>query len=412
MRSLRPILFLVFVYILDYDEVTMYQFKLKKGKEIALTSRHPWIFSGAFEDIHNNIPEGALIRVVQNDGCPLCYGHYQTDSIAVKVLKYGEIDSENDLIAGRLTDAFLLRKTMGLVDNRETNAYRLVHGEGDFLPGLIIDIYNRTAVLQCHSAGMTRLADVITQSLRDIFGPALEAVYEKPLNEKSEGRYLYGQKNSAAEIREHGLKFIVDWEQGQKTGFYLDQRENRNLLRSMSAGKKILNAFCYTGAFSVYALAGGASSVTSVDSSERALEMAGKNVEVNFEKGEVNHSTVAADCLKYLKEMNETYDVIVIDPPAFIKHRGAFKGGVNGYRSINSSAIAHLNPGGILLTFSCSQLLGRKEFEDVVRGCALDSKKDVRILCRLAQSPCHPVSINHPEGEYLKGLVVQIEGDN
>ncbi len=386
----------------------MYQVKLKKGKEIALTSRHPWIFSGAIEDTRKDIPEGALVKVVQFDGCPVCYGHYQRGGIAVKVLKYGVIEDEKAFIAAKVREAFLLRKNLGLVDRHDTDAYRLVHGEGDFLPGLITDIYGSTAVLQCHSAGMERLADVITETLRELYGPALESVYAKPLIEKSEGRYLYGQKSARAEIRENGLKFIVDWEQGQKTGFYLDQRENRKLLRSMTAGKKVLNSFCYTGAFSVYALAGGASCVMSVDSSSRALELAGKNVEINFGCGQSNHSTVAADCLKYLKDMSETYDVIVIDPPAFIKHRGALKGGINGYRSINSSAIARLNPGGILFTFSCSQLLSRNDFEDVVRASAMESGKDARILKRLAQASCHPTSIVHPEGEYLKGLAVQV----
>ena len=380
---------------------------LKKGRESALGGKHPWIFSGALSCIPDKIEDGTLVQVRTTEGDLVCTGHFQNDSIAVKVLDYGHIESEEEFLEQTLEKACRFRRTLGLVDNPETTAFRLVHGEGDFLPGLIIDVYGEVAVIQFHSAGMRRLAGPIASIISRLL-PGLKGIYNKPVNERgSEGNYIFGSSPDN-QIRENDLRFIVDWENGQKTGFYVDQRENRRLVRRLAGGRRVLNAFCYTGAFSVYAFAGGAESVTSVDSSETALHLLEKNLTLNFDPALLNHESVTADCLRYLKEMPDTFNLIILDPPAFIKHRGAYKGGIQGYRSINSSALRHIEPGGLLFTFSCSQLLSQEDFREILRISALEAGRSIRILHHASQAPCHPVNIFHPEGSYLKGLVVEV----
>lgn len=381
---------------------------LKSGKEAALRSRHPWIFSGALSKVPPEIQNGDFVEVLDHEKRAVCVGHYQDDSIAVKVLEYGSGNAEDTIVRQHLQEAIALRKTLGLLDSADTNAFRLVHGEADGLPGLVVDLYNNAAVAQFHSEGMKRLGSFLATALRDLLPDRVKSLYQKPVSEKGEtGSYLFGKESSTI-VSENGLHFRVDWENGQKTGFYLDQRDNRKIVGEISRGRKVLNAFCYTGGFSIYALAGGSLSVTSLDSSETALSMLKENIALNSQCDGAAHSAESVDCLKYLKEMDDTYDLVVLDPPAFIKHRGAFKGGINGYKSINSNAMRHVTAGGLLATFSCSQLFQRQDFLDVLRASALDSGRRLRIIRELHQAPCHPVSVFHPEGEYLKGFLAEV----
>ena len=385
---------------------------LKPGKEIALASRHPWLFSGAILQIKGDPSAGDLVDVFDCRGGFVCTGHYQADSIALKALSFTPVDSEEAYISQALQEAFQLRERLGLTDSRETTAYRLVHGEGDSLPGLIIDIYGDTGVVQFHSAGMFRNREAIGIALKSLYRDRLKALYQKKISSAKEtldgdNSYIFGDGEGGV-VSEHGLNFKVDWIGGQKTGFYLDQRENRKKLCSYASGQNVLNAFCYTGGFSLSALAGGAKRVTSVDTSQAALNLLDDNLSLNPSLNAAAHSKICADCLHYLKELDENFNLVVLDPPAFIKHRGALKGGIKGYKAINTHAMQHIEEGGIIFTFSCSQLLSRNDLREVLVASAIDAGKRLRIIEQLSQSPCHPVNAFHPEGDYLKGFIVEV----
>lgn len=388
--------------------------KLKPRKEESVLRRHPWVFSGAIASLPDDIEEGETVRVVSSDGKTLGTGHFQIGSIAVRLLQFGEGDLPDDFFRTRLESAFSLRRTLGLI-RPDNNCYRLVHGEGDFLPGLVIDVYGDTAVVQAHSPGMhferMRIADALTEiaeaKIRNVYYKSETTLpYKARLDPQND--YLIGRFDGNVAI-ENGLKFNIDWLRGQKTGFFVDQRENRLLLEKYARGRKVLNMFCYTGGFSVYALRGGAVSVDSVDSSAKAAALTEANVEMNF-PGDDRHATHAVDAFRFLAEMPDNeYDLIILDPPAFAKHRSALKNGLIGYRKLNSKAFEKIKPGGVLFTFSCSQVVTREMFRLAVFTAAAQSRRRVRILHQLTQPADHPVDISHPEGEYLKGLVLYVE---
>lgn len=394
--------------------------KLRRGKEESLDRFHPWVFSGALvqmPDENSGIEEGDLVRVVASDGREIGTGHFQIGSIAVRMLSFDPTEAvDEDFYRRRLREAFALRQALGLM--REDNtAFRLVHGEGDFLPGLVVDVYGPTAVLQAHSPGMHFAREAIARALAELPGAGIRSVYYKsettlpykahldPQNAYIIGEYL------GDEALENGLRFRIDWLRGQKTGFFVDQRDNRSLLRHYSAGRKVLNMFCYTGGFSVYSLAGGALSVDSVDSSAKAVSLTDANVALNFGPGaEGRHRSFAEDAFKFLDTMEkDAYDLIVLDPPAFAKHRSALRNALRGYQRINARAFEKIAPGGILFTFSCSQAVTKEQFRLAVFSAAAQSGRRVRILHQLTQPSDHPVNIYHPEGEYLKGLVLYVE---
>ena len=394
--------------------------KLLRGKEESLDRFHPWVFSGALvqmPDENSGIEEGDLVRVVASDGREIGTGHFQIGSIAVRMLSFDPSEPvDEDFYRRRLREAFALRQALGLM--REDNtAFRLVHGEGDFLPGLVVDVYGPTAVLQAHSPGMHFAREAIVRALAELPGAGIRSVYYKsettlpykahldPQNAYIIGEYL------GDEALENGLRFRIDWLRGQKTGFFVDQRDNRSLLRHYSAGRKVLNMFCYTGGFSVYSLAGGALSVDSVDSSAKAVSLTDANVALNFGPGaEGRHRSFAEDAFKFLDTMEkDAYDLIVLDPPAFAKHRSALRNALRGYQRINARAFEKIAPGGILFTFSCSQAVTKEQFRLAVFSAAAQSGRRVRILHQLTQPSDHPVNIYHPEGEYLKGLVLYVE---
>ena len=387
---------------------------LAKGKEESLDRYHPWVFSGALQKVPEGIEEGEVVRVVSHNGRVLGVGHYQIGSIAVRMLDFADIIPDEDFYSQRLADAYRLRKSLGLA-REDNNAYRLVHGEGDFVPGLVVDVYGPTAVLQAHSVGIHLARKIIANALVKLDDAGIRNVFYKsettlpfkarldPVNE-----YIVG-KFENDEALENGLRFHIDWLKGQKTGFFLDQRENRALLRNIAADRTVLNTFCYTGGFSVYALAGGATHVDSVDSSAKAISLTDANVALNFGK-EAPHGSYAVDAFKFLDNMEKgKYDLIVLDPPAFAKHRSAIRNALRGYQRINARAMEKIAPGGILFTFSCSQAVSREQFRLAVFSAAATTGRKVRILHQLTQPADHPVNIYHPEGEYLKGLVLYIE---
>lgn len=390
---------------------------LKPGKEESLKRFHPWVFSGAIARLPENVEEGDVVEVHAADGTFLGRGHYQIGSIAVRILSDDpatEIDRH--FYASRLDNALSLRKTLGLL-RPDNTAFRLVHGEGDFLPGLIVDIYGDTAVMQAHSAGMHFARDIIAQALTELPGAGIKNVYyksETTLPYKAEldpqNDYIIGKYNTNVAL-ENGLKFHVDWLKGQKTGFFVDQRDNRALLEHYSRGRRVLNMFCYTGGFSVYALRGQAELVHSVDSSAKAISLTDANVELNFPgQADGRHKSFAIDAFKYLDEMERgAYDLMVLDPPAFAKHRGAIRNALRGYQRLNALGIEKIAPGGILFTFSCSQAISRDQFRLAVFSAAAQTGRRVRILHQLTQPADHPVNIYHPEGEYLKGLILYVE---
>lgn len=387
--------------------------RLKKGREVSLLRRHPWVFSGAIDKIDRAVQDGDLVEVLSSSGEILGRGHYGTGSIAVKMLAWNAEYSDEVGIPERISQAAELRKTLGLLSSETTTGFRLVNAEGDGLPGLIVDLYGETAVLQFHSNGMARCADFVAEGLRRALGSRLTAIFDKSKDLESDeagkgnrqGGYLWGAAGTP-EFRENGLRFAVDWEQGQKTGFFLDQRDNRDLVRRFAAGRAVLNCFSYTGGFSIAALAGKAASVVSVDSSAAALKILEANLVLNREEGA--HRSIQADCLQYLQKLDAEYDIIVLDPPAFIKHRGALRGGIKGYETINHLALKQIKQGGMLFTFSCSQLLSKADFVDVLRRAAQRAGREAKVLFELRQAACHPVNIAHPEGDYLKGLVLEI----
>lgn len=388
--------------------------RLKKGKEDSLLRFHPWVFSGAIETLPENLEEGDVVEVRSFDGRPLGVGHFQIGSIAVRILDQSIIDIDKNFYATRLAEALKLRKDLNLL-RPDNNAFRLVHGEGDFLPGLIVDIYGSTAVMQAHSPGMHYARNVIAEALVNLQGIDIEAVYYKsettlPYKAQLDPQNTYLIGNSETDVAlENGLKFHVDWLRGQKTGFFVDQRDNRELLRHFSKGKKVLNMFCYTGGFSVYALSGGAEMVHSVDSSAKAIALTQENVELNFGKTD-RHEAFAQDAFKFLAEMEPgTYDLVVLDPPAFAKHRSAIRNALRGYQRLNARAMEKMPKGSVLFTFSCSQAISKEQFRLAVFSAAAQTGRRVRILHQLTQPADHPVNIYHPEGEYLKGLILYIE---
>ncbi len=388
--------------------------RLKKGKEDSLLRFHPWVFSGAIETLPANLEEGDVVEVTAYDGRTLGVGHFQIGSIAVRMLSGSPVEIDNEFYATRLAEALKLRKDLDLI-REDNNAFRLVHGEGDFLPGLIVDIYGSTAVMQAHSPGMHYARKTIAEALVNLEGINIKAVYyksETTLPYKAQldpqNTYLIGSADTDVAL-ENGLKFHVDWLRGQKTGFFVDQRDNRELLRHFSKGKKVLNMFCYTGGFSVYAMSGGAELVHSVDSSAKAVTLTEENIELNFGKTD-RHEAFAQDAFKYLSEMgNGAYDLVVLDPPAFAKHRSAIRNALRGYQRLNARAMEKMPKGSVLFTFSCSQAISKEQFRLAVFSAAAQTGRRVRILHQLTQPADHPVNIYHPEGEYLKGLILYIE---
>lgn len=388
--------------------------RLLPGKEESALRHHPWIFSGAIDTLPSDIEEGDTVTVLDSEGRVLGAGHYQIGSIMVRILEFGAESLPEDFYYHRLLSAFRLRRDLGLI-RADNNCFRLVHGEGDFLPGLIVDIYGDTAVMQAHSPGMHFARNEIAEALTRLPEARIRNVYyksETTLPYKAaldpENEYLTGSYDGNIAV-ENGLLFNIDWLKGQKTGFFVDQRENRSLLEKFAGGRTVLNMFCYTGGFSVYAMRGGAVSVDSVDSSTKAAALTDANISLNF-PDDPRHTTHAEDAFKFLAEMPEDkYDLIILDPPAFAKHRGAIKNGLIGYRKLNGKAFEKIKPGGILFTFSCSQAITRDMFRMAVFTAAAKSGRKVRILHQLSQPADHPIDISHPEGEYLKGLVLEVE---
>lgn len=386
---------------------------LKPGKEESLKRFHPWIFSGAIMRFEPRPEEGEVVDVYTSAGEYIATGHYQIGSIAVRVLSFKQRTIDKDFWKERLAVAMDVRRRIGVAGNPRNNTYRLVHGEGDNLPGLIIDIYGKTAVMQAHSPGMHYAKDDIAAALMQVTDAVENIFYksETTLPYKAElgqenGFIIGGSTDNIA--MENGLKFHVDWLKGQKTGFFVDQRENRALLETYSKGRKVLNMFCYTGGFSFYAMRGGAELVHSVDSSAKAVELTDANIELNF-PGDTRHKSFAEDAFKFLDNMGSDYDLIILDPPAFAKHREALRNALQGYKRLNAKALTKIKPGGIIFTFSCSQVVTKENFRNAVFSASAISGRNVRILHQLTQPADHPVNIYHPEGEYLKGLVLYVE---
>ena len=392
----------------------MKQVYLKRGKEDSLLRFHPWVFSGAIQRADDGIEEGEVVRVLTSNGDFIAIGHYQIGSIAVRVLSFHDVAIDADFWASRLTSALRMRQAIGIADNPNNNTYRLVHGEGDLLPGLVIDVYGKTAVMQAHSVGMHVSRIDIAEQLMKVMDSRLENVYyksETTLPYKAdlgqENGFIYGGSDDNTAI-ENGLMFYVDWLRGQKTGFFVDQRENRSLLERFAKGKRVLNMFCYTGGFSFYAMRGGAELVHSVDSSAKAIELTNRNVQLSF-PGDHRHQAFCEDAFKYLEQAGDQYDLIILDPPAFAKHRGALHNALKGYTRLNMKAFQKIQSGGILFTFSCSQVVSKDHFRNAVFTAAAQAGRKVRILHQLHQPADHPINIYHPEGEYLKGLVLYVE---
>lgn len=390
------------------------QIFLKRGKEESLKRFHPWIFSGAIHHMDEGIEEGETVRVITAAGEFIAVGHYQIGSIAVRVLSFEDIEINTDFWCERLKSALDVRIGVGIADSPTNNTYRLVHGEGDYLPGLVIDCYGSTAVMQAHSVGMHVCRNEICQALVQVMGDRIANVYyksETTLPYKAdlhqENGFLVGGDASNVAM-ENGLKFHIDWLRGQKTGFFVDQRENRSLLEQYAKGKSVINMFCYTGGFSVYAMRGDAKQVHSVDSSAKAIELTNDNVALNF-PGDARHEAFCEDAFKYLDEHDQQYDLIVLDPPAFAKHRAALRNALKGYTRLNVKGLQRIKKGGILFTFSCSQVVTKDNFRNAVFTAAAQVGRKVRILHQLHQPADHPINIYHPEGEYLKGLVLYVE---
>ena len=391
------------------------QIRLRKGKDESLRRFHPWVFSGAIHSMDEGIAEGEVVRVVTISGDFIAVGHYQQGSIAVRVLTFNDVAIDDEFWLSRLRSALQMRRAIGIADNPENNTYRLVHGEGDNLPGLIIDVYGKTAVMQAHSIGMHLMRKQIARSLAVVMSERVEHIYYKSettlpfMTADDMNGFLVGGSNDNI-ATENGLKFRVDWLRGQKTGFFVDQRENRSLLEHFAKGKRVLNMFCYTGGFSFYAMRGGAELVHSVDSSAKAIELTKENVELNF-PGDSRHQAFCEDAFRFLEHIDEqhNYNLIILDPPAFAKHRGALHNALKGYTRLNQKAFEKIERGGILFTFSCSQVVTKDHFRNAVFTAAALARRKVRILHQLHQPADHPINIYHPEGEYLKGLVLYVE---
>jgi len=387
---------------------------LKKGKDESLKRFHPWVFSGAIAHADDGIEEGDIVRVITCGGDFIALGHYQVGSIAVRVLSFEDITVDDAFWRNRLASALEMRQRIGIADNPDNNTYRLVHGEGDNLPGLVIDCYGKTAVMQAHSVGMHVCREAIARQLTAVMGDRIDNVFYKsettlPFKAglgQENGFLIGGSKNNVAV--ENGLKFHVDWLKGQKTGFFVDQRENRSLLEHYAKDKTVLNMFCYTGGFSFYAMRGGARLVHSVDSSAKAIDLTNANVGLNF-PGDSRHEAFCDDAFKFLDAAKDKYDLIILDPPAFAKHRAALHNALKGYTRLNVKAFERIRKGGILFTFSCSQVVTKDNFRNAVFTAAALAGRNVRILHQLHQPADHPINIYHPEGEYLKGLVLYVE---
>lgn len=387
---------------------------LKRGKEKSVFRYHPWIFSGAIARMDGKIQEGDVVKVCDADGQYLCTGHYQIGSIAIRILCFDDSPIDDDFWRGRIADAWRKRQAIGLTENHATNVFRLIHGEGDNLPGLVVDIYGAVAVTQFHSVGMYLAKESIVKALVEVLGDRITAIYDKSESTlpfkadiKPQNGYLFGQANTTV-VEENGLKFSVDWVEGQKTGFFVDQRENRSLLERYVRGKAVLNMFCYTGGFSVYAMRGGASLVHSVDVSAKAIELTNQNVALNY-PNDSRHEAFTEEAFRFLEGATGKYDVIVLDPPAFAKHQNVLNNAIQGYKKLNRKGIEVVRPGGLLFTFSCSQVMTKELFRQTVFTAAANTGRRVSILHQLTQPADHPVSIYHPEGEYLKGLVLYVE---
>ncbi len=383
--------------------------ELKKGREASVRRFHPWIFSGAIHSIDGNPQDGDWVEVKDASKQTLGFGHYQKGTITVRLFSFSIVSPSESIYVDTIAKA-LHQRIVSKVKSDLTNCYRLVHGEGDGLPGLIIDMYNGVAVMQAHHLGIYRDRHLIAAAIKDVLLDDVHSIYFKSISTpqgKNESEYLLGMTGVPHVVLEHGLKFFVDWEEGQKTGFFLDQRENRELAGMMSRGSKVLNTFCYTGGFSVYALAGGAELVHSVDASEKAIELTRKNIALNgFDSAQ--HLSFVADTFDFLKDKKDQYDIIILDPPAFAKHKEARHQAMKGYQRLKAEAMRVIKPGGIIFTFSCSQVVDRQLFYDTVVSSAIQSGREVQVLHHLSQPADHPVSIYHPEGEYLKGLVLYV----
>ena len=387
---------------------------LKKGKEESLNRFHPWIFSGAIHHMDDNIEEGEFVNIFTASNEFIAVGHYQIGSIAIRVLTFSKVEISYDFWCDRLSSALKMRQNVGIADDNVNNTYRLVHGEGDYLPGLVIDCYGETAVMQAHSVGMHVCREEICRALIKVMGERIKYVYYKsettlPFKAElgQENGFMYGGTDNDIAM-ENGLKFHVDWLRGQKTGFFVDQRENRNLLEHYAKGKSVLNMFCYTGGFSVYAMRGQAKLVHSVDSSAKAVELTNRNIALNF-PDDLRHEAFCEDAFKYLDNNDNKYDLIILDPPAFAKHRAALRNALKGYTRLNVKGLQRIKHGGILFTFSCSQVVSKEHFRNAVFTAAAQAGRKVRILHQLHQPADHPINIYHPEGEYLKGLVLYVE---
>jgi 23S rRNA (cytosine1962-C5)-methyltransferase len=391
--------------------------QLKPKKEESLKRFHPWVFSGAIQHIDGKLKEGDLVEVVDSNRNFLAIGHYQIGSIAVRVVSFEKVNIDDNFWNKKIQNAYAMRQSLGLVAPKQNNTYRLIHGEGDSLPGLIVDVYDDTAVMQAHSIGMHEIRETLAKAIvanvpevKNVFYKS-ETTLPFKADITPEDGYLIGKETADLTAIENGLQFHVDWLRGQKTGFFVDQRENRSLLEKYSAGKSVLNMFCYTGGFSVYALRGGAKLVHSVDSSAKAIGLTDKNVEISF-PNDSRHKSFDEDAFKYLNNLHtleQKYDLIILDPPAFAKHREALRNALKGYKRLNAKAFEQIKPGGILFTFSCSQVVTKEQFRLAVFSAAAESKRNVRILHQLSQPADHPINIYHPEGEYLKGLVLWVE---
>ncbi len=385
--------------------------QIHKHKIDSILRRHPWIFSGAIASDTNNLKDGETVTVVDHKGEFLARGHFQHATIAVRVLTFEDRPTDDKFFIERISNAVQLRKNLQLLTDDNTIC-RLVHGEGDSLPGLIIDYYQGVAVIQCHSIGMYVSIKAITKGLKQAFGNKLIAVYSKssetlPQRTDVEDGYIFGDCVTPHICLEHGVKLNIDWVTGQKTGFYIDQRENRNLLGKYALGKKVLNTFCYSGGFSLLALKNGAELVHSLDSSKKAIVLTEENVDLN--NFQDKHKSIVADAMEYMKDLPEEYDIIVLDPPAFAKHREKRHKAIQGYKRLNANAIRQIKPGGLIFTFSCSQVVDKYLFNNTVIAAAIEAGRNVRILEQLHQPADHPINAFHPEGEYLKGLVIQVD---
>lgn len=386
---------------------------LKPKKEESLQRFHPWVFSGAIQRLEGNPAEGELVEVISSTGAFLALGHYQIGSIAVRVVSFENQSIDRTFWKKQVALAYHMRVAIGLI-RENNNTYRLIHGEGDCLPGLIVDVYGDIAVMQAHSVGMHEIRQVLAELIVEVVAGVQNVYYksETTLPFKAqispEDGYLIGKESGTCNATENGLQFRVDWLRGQKTGFFVDQRDNRALIEQYAKGKSVLNMFCYTGGFSVYAMRGGAKLVHSVDSSSKAIELTNSNVEMNF-PDDSRHTSYAEDAFKFLNANEQKYDIIILDPPAFAKHRDALRNALKGYKRLNAKGIEQVKPGGIIFTFSCSQVVTKEQFRLAVFSAAAETGRNVRILHQLTQPADHPVNIYHPEGEYLKGLVLYVE---